>query len=107
MEILLLALLAGFMLWLIAVVDLVKATDMDMGGRMILAGALLLIPPVGVLLWLLARQGKLGLVVAVTLIVVTMVIVAGVLTSATFQFGRVSSVQVQHSMQGLAAPSQP
>jgi hypothetical protein len=112
MEVLLLVILAGFMLWLIAVVDLIKATDMDMGGRLIIAGALLLFPPIGVLLWLLARQGKLGLAVATTLIVVTVVVVAGVLNSGNFHFSiasqSVQPMQVHQVMEvGGASQSQP
>lgn len=103
MELLLLVLLVGFFMWLIAVVDLIKATDMDLGGRLIIAGALLLLPPIGVLIWLLARQGKVGLAVATTLIVVTVVIIAGVINTGSFHLNIGSSavqpMQVQRAVQ--------
>ena len=51
MEVLLLIILAGFVLWLVAVADLIRATEMEQTARIILAAVLLLAPPVGVLLW--------------------------------------------------------
>lgn len=91
MEIVILVVAAGFVLWLMAVVDLIGATDMDPVGRLIVAGALLFVAPVGVLLWLIVRKGRLGLMVATLLVVGTVALFAGVFATASWRFGSVQS----------------
>jgi hypothetical protein len=113
MELLVLLFLAGFILWLVAIIDLIRASEMESVSRMILALVVIFMPPVGVLLWLMVRQGALGVVLAAAMMAVTVAVVVGVLSSGSFHVsvGQNSSVSpqvqtVQQSVQrGLALPS--
>jgi len=56
------------LLVLVALVDLVNATDMELAGRLIVAGALIVFPPMGLLVWMAVRLGRGGLVLATALV---------------------------------------
>ena len=64
------------LLVLVALVDLVNATDMEQGGRLIVAGALILLPPLGVLLWMSVRLGRAGVLLATGLVALGAVLAA-------------------------------
>jgi len=53
---------------LLALLDLVRATEMDMGARAIVAAALIFVAPIGLLLWLFVRGGRTGAVVGAGLL---------------------------------------
>jgi len=94
-DLFLLVLLAGLLLWLVAIVDLIQATDMDTTARLILAAALILFAPVGVLLWLIVRKGRVGMMLATVLLVGTFAIFAGIFNA--WNFG--GPFATQHSVQ--------
>lgn len=60
--------LTVLLLALIALVDLVRATDMDPVARVIVAAALILAAPVGLLLWLFVRGGRPGVFLGAALL---------------------------------------
>ncbi|MEA2647353.1 MAG: hypothetical protein QOE92_2436 [Chloroflexota bacterium] len=54
-------------LWIAALLDLARATEMDLGTRIIVALALILLPPIGLVVWLILRaprRPRLALIVA-------------------------------------------
>jgi hypothetical protein len=63
---------------LFALLDLVRATDMDMGARAIVAAALIFAAPLGLLLWLFVRGGRTGALVAAAMVAVALFVVLGV-----------------------------
>ncbi|HXA28885.1 MAG TPA: hypothetical protein VN193_09070 [Candidatus Angelobacter sp.] len=85
--------LVGFMLWVAALLDLIRATDMDPTARMILAIAVIFAAPLGVLLWLFVRGGRLGALVAVSVVALTAGLVISVAAGATASHGPVQVVQ--------------
>lgn len=53
---------------LLALLDLVRATDMDPIARVIVAAALILAAPLGLLLWLFVRGGRVGAILVAALL---------------------------------------
>ncbi|HZS14246.1 MAG TPA: PLDc N-terminal domain-containing protein [Candidatus Dormibacteraeota bacterium] len=106
-EVILASLLVGAALWVVAMRDVVRSTDLDPTGRIILAAALIVVPPLGFLLWLVMRAGWLGVLIAVAGAALTVAIVAGIV-AASSPGGILRSVQVQQggavSGGGSAAP---
>jgi hypothetical protein len=109
MELLVLVLAAGLLLWIVAIVDLINAREMEPGGRFILAAVVVFVPPLGLLLWLLVRQGRFGLVLATMLTVVGLVITISVLEAGSFHLnvGRTDTAPMmvrQAEQQGQLGP---
>jgi hypothetical protein len=59
--------------WLVALIDVIGATEMDGPGRVILALLLILMAPVGVIVWAVLRGGRVGQFAAAALIAVGIV----------------------------------
>jgi cytochrome bd-type quinol oxidase subunit 2 len=57
----------GLIVWVTAVLDLIRATDMEQTGRLILAAVVIFAAPIGILLWLAVRGGRVGGLVAVSI----------------------------------------
>lgn len=95
MELLVLVFAAGLVLWIVAIVDLIGASEMEPVGRLILAGLLLVAAPIGILVWLVVRQGRLGAVLAMLVVAVGVAVVAGVISSASGHSGAVHETHVQ------------
>jgi hypothetical protein len=55
-----LVIVACVTVWIVALVDLIRATDMDPVARLILALLLILAAPVGVVVWIVVRAGRPG-----------------------------------------------
>ncbi len=97
-----------FGLWVVAILDLIRATDMDPTGRMILALVLIFAAPIGILIWLGVRGGPAGAALAVAIGVlvsaVIIVIAAGVMTSRPIQVMEGGSSPIQVSVPHRASP---
>jgi putative effector of murein hydrolase LrgA (UPF0299 family) len=81
-ELIVLTIVVSLALWVTAIVDVIRATEMEPIGRLILAALLIFLAPVGVLVWVGMRGGRFGMLaataVATVAVAVTMVVVAGV-----------------------------
>lgn len=75
MEVLLLLALLGGTLTVLALLDVVRATELDPTTRLVLALALILMPPIGLLVWLVVRLGRAGVLVATGLFAVAVALV--------------------------------
>jgi len=95
-------------LWIVAILDLIRATNMDPTGRMILALVLIFVAPIGILLWLGVRGGPMGAVLAVAFGVlvsaVIIVIAAGVTTSRPIQVMEGGAGPIEVSVPHQASP---
>jgi hypothetical protein len=89
--------LVGAVVWVVALVDLVRATEMDVVARVILAAALIVVPPLGMVAWLVVRAGRMGVLIAVAGAALMVAVVAGIV-AATSPHGIIQSVQVQRGM---------
>lgn len=83
--------LITLVLVLLALVDLIRATDMELGARMILAAALILVPPLGLLLWLFVRAGRTGAVLGATVIAAALFVLVGFAVGSNHSMGVVQS----------------
>jgi hypothetical protein len=82
MEWVLLLVLLGGMLTVMALLDVVRATDLDPTARIIMALALLVVPPIGLLVWLVLRFGRPGVFIATGLFALSVAVVV-VVSQAT------------------------
>lgn len=98
---LLLIFLVLLVLWIYALVDLVRAVEMELGARLIIALLLVMVAPLGIVAWLVVRAPRMGRVAAATVAVLIVLVVAGVITE--FVFPARSSV-VSTSVGGSSGP---
>lgn len=85
--VLLTAILLGALVWVFAVVDLINATEMEQTGRLILAGAVIVVPPLGLLIWMGVRGGRVGALAAACIAMIVFAVAVTVLAAVP---GRVS-----------------
>ncbi len=74
--------------WTAALVDLIHATEMESTGRLILALAVLIAPPLGILLWMGVRGGRAGALVAFGIGLFALLV--GITVAAAAMPGRIS-----------------
>jgi cytochrome bd-type quinol oxidase subunit 2 len=103
MAVLIVPLLALVGLWIVALVDVIRADEMEQTGRLILAAVLLFAAPFGVLIWLVVRTGRVGMVLAAAMVALTAVAV-GIVASAQPSI-HVQSVSVSGGSSGFTAGS--
>ncbi|HEV7678685.1 MAG TPA: hypothetical protein VGQ42_08965 [Candidatus Dormibacteraeota bacterium] len=71
--------IGGFVaLWVVAIVDLVRATEMEPIGRLILAAVLIFVAPIGVLVWIGVRGGRAGVLAVTAMTAVALAVAIGV-----------------------------
>ena len=85
----------GLMAWVTAVLDLIRATDMEPTGRLILAAVVIFAAPIGILLWLAVRGGRVGALVAVSIGALTVGLVISIAAAAMPGPGLMHTVTVQ------------
>lgn len=76
--------------WIYALIDLVRAVDMEMGARLITAFVLVFVPPVGLVIWLILRapnRPRLAALVAGTLF---LLLVASTAVTAAMSYSPLS-----------------
>jgi hypothetical protein len=78
-------------LWLVALVDVIGASDMDDPGRVILGLLLIFVAPVGVILWTVLRGGRAGQIAAAAVIAIG---IAFAVSMATVNHAPVHSVEL-------------
>jgi hypothetical protein len=78
MALLIVAALAFLTLWVVAVSDVIRATEMEPLGRGILAAVVILTGPLGLVVWLVVRQGRAGVLLATALGAATAAILIGI-----------------------------
>ena len=66
----LLILLVTGMLMVMALLDVVRATDLDSAARIVLGIAVILVAPVGILVWMVLRLGRSGVFLATGVVAV-------------------------------------
>jgi hypothetical protein len=66
----LLIVLVTTMLMVMALLDVVRATDLDTAGRIVLGLAVILVAPVGILAWMVLRLGRSGAFLAAGVVAV-------------------------------------
>ena len=95
-ELIVLTIVVSLALWVTAIVDVIRAAEMEPVGRLILAALLIFLAPVGVLVWMGMRGGRFGVLaataVATVAVAMTMVVVAGVSSTSN---GGPRTMQVQ------------
>jgi hypothetical protein len=90
---LLFVLLAGVIALLVAALsDIVRASDLDDTTRLILAIAVVVLPPIGLLVWMVVRLGRTGVFIT-TAICVLVVVLGTVVTEGA----RGSNIQISTS----------
>lgn len=72
------AIVIGLVGWTAALVDLINATDMESTARIILALAVLITPPLGILLWMGVRGGRAGALAAVAIALFALLVGASI-----------------------------
>jgi 4-amino-4-deoxy-L-arabinose transferase-like glycosyltransferase len=91
------------LVWIVALVDVVRAAEMDQTSRLILAAVLLFAAPLGVLVWMVVRGGRIGAVAAAAVAAVTVFVVAGVAYSITSHSGGIHMVEVTGASASFSA----
>jgi cytochrome bd-type quinol oxidase subunit 2 len=103
------AVLIGLAVWVYAVVDLINATEMEQTGRLILAAVVIVAAPIGVLIWMGVRGGRVGALVAMSIGAVTVGVTISVLAASISPHatGIQAYPQVQQVFSGSVGNSRP
>jgi hypothetical protein len=97
----------GLIFWVMAVLDLIRATDMEPTGRLILAAVVIFAAPIGVLLWMGIRGGRLGALAAVSIGTVAIGLAISVAAASTFSPRTTVQVEVAGPHVSVTAPQPP